>query len=175
MHLGRTVSLKICTNQGQHKKLLENARQKRKEVANKNNIDPEDVELWCVFDSEGEKDIDPFREACNSLLTLKDAHACVSRPSIEYWFLLHYENSGQLYEMSKDVVEHKKKHWKNWDKSQGLAKKRCAELQEKWQEGAKRAKERREQYEKDGETHPYRPPYTDMDKLVSRLHKLADE
>lgn len=175
LRLGRTVLLEICTDQGQHRKLVENARQKQKELAKKNGINREEVELWCVFDSEGERDSEQFKEACGSpLFKAKNAYACVSRPSIEYWFLLHYENSGQLYENSDQVVKQLQKHCKNWEKKQRLAEKRCTELQEKWQEGAQRAKERREQYEKDGETHPYRPPYTDMDKLVSRLHELAD-
>ncbi len=42
---------------------------------------------------------------------------CESMPSIEYWFLLHYENTNRHFPTSKDVIAELRKHIKQFDKS----------------------------------------------------------
>jgi hypothetical protein len=49
-----------------------------------------------------------------------------SMPSIEYWFLLHYENTNRFFGTSNKVIQVLRKHIPNFDKKEVFLR------QEKW-------------------------------------------
>lgn len=53
----------------------------------------------------------------------KDVLFCDSLPSIEYWFLLHYMDTGRLFNTSNDVVKEIKKYNSQFDKSEKFLRK----------------------------------------------------
>ncbi|MDO7213849.1 RloB domain-containing protein [Acinetobacter nosocomialis] len=45
-----------------------------------------------------------------------ELHILINNPSIEYWYLLHYEATGKHYQTSSEAEKHLKKHLKNYTK-----------------------------------------------------------
>lgn len=76
----------------------------------------------CVFDA----DVSTWNEVEKKKLDklrskyAKNKHVilCDSMPAIEYWFLLHYENTNRFFGTSKAVVQSLKQHLPDYDKSE---------------------------------------------------------
>jgi hypothetical protein len=59
----------------------------------------------------------------------KDVIICDSLPSIEYWLLLHYENTNKHFGTSERVIEELRKHIPNFDKTESFLSR------QKWVDG----------------------------------------
>lgn len=76
----------------------------------------------CVFDA----DVSTWNDVEKSKLDrLRNKYAkskrvllCDSMPSVEYWFLLHYENTNRHFGTSRSVVKNLRQHIPEYDKSE---------------------------------------------------------
>jgi len=75
----------------------------------------------CVFDTDVSQRLEAEKRKLNILLKKYSRKAnvifCNSLPSVEYWFLLHYENTNKHYSNSKAVERVLRKYLLNFDKS----------------------------------------------------------
>lgn len=86
--------------------------------------------IVCVFD----EDVSQWNESEKKLLedihrqydSHKDVVIASSMPSIEYWMLLHYENTNRYFGTSAKVIELLKKHLVGFDKKEHYLR------QDKW-------------------------------------------
>lgn len=61
-----------------------------------------------------------------SMMTLRGVVIASSMPSIEFWFLLHYENTNRFFGTSPKVIETLRKYLVNFDKKDQFLR------QDKW-------------------------------------------
>lgn len=84
----------------------------------------------CVFDEDVRQWNDVERQRMNEIHNNFDNNCQVviasSMPSIEYWFLLHYENTNRFFGTSAKVIEVLQKYLINFDKKEQFLR------QEKW-------------------------------------------
>lgn len=84
----------------------------------------------CVFDEDVRQWNDVERRRMDEIRNRYDGDERVviasSMPSIEYWFLLHYENTNRFFGTSNKVIEALRKHIRNFDKKDQFLR------QEKW-------------------------------------------
>lgn len=89
-----------------------------------------------------------------------------SMPSIEYWLLLHFENTNRFFGTSSKVIETLKKYLIGFDKKEQYLK------QEKWvnalidEDKMKQAHDRSKKLSHSGES------YTDMWKAIDEFENL---
>ncbi len=74
----------------------------------------EDVMQWNEKESQGINDL--HRKYDNH----ENVTLCGSMPSIEYWFLLHYENTNRYFGTSHDALCALKKHIPKFDKKESF-------------------------------------------------------
>lgn len=76
----------------------------------------------CVFDSDVSTWNDVEKAKLNRLRSKyaksKRVFLCDSLPSVEYWFLLHYENTNRHFGTSRAVVRELRQHIPDYDKSE---------------------------------------------------------
>lgn len=87
----------------------------------------ENIFVICVFDTDvfvdNESEYKKLEQLQNQYRKNKNLLFCKSFPSIEYWFLLHYENTNRPFNHSKEVETALKKYMINYEKkSQFLEK-----------------------------------------------------
>jgi hypothetical protein len=74
----------------------------------------------CVFDTDVSQRIETEKKKLNSLLRKygkkKNVIFCDSLPSVEYWFLLHFQNTNKYFIDSKTVEMDLKSFLSNYDK-----------------------------------------------------------
>lgn len=74
----------------------------------------------CVFDTDVSERVEAEKKKFTALLKKhekkKNVIFCDSLPSIEYWFLLHYQNTNRHFNNSKDVEKGLKAFMENYDK-----------------------------------------------------------
>ena len=74
----------------------------------------------CVFDTDVSERVDAEKKKFTALLKKyekkKNVIFCDSLPSIEYWFLLHYQNTNRHFNNSKDVEKALKLFLSNYEK-----------------------------------------------------------
>lgn len=84
----------------------------------------------CVFDEDVRQWNDAERKRMDEIHNKYDENGQVviasSMPSIEYWFLLHYENTNRFFGTSTKVIEALRKYLTNFDKKDQFLR------QEKW-------------------------------------------
>lgn len=108
--LGKT-SVVIKKNYCKLKGEIEAIKQKIDEILRNNG------RALCVFDA----DVDEVRNFLNNYKNTPKVLICDSMPSIEYWFLLHYEEKyGAM--TSKEVLTNLKKYVINYDKTEHFLK-----------------------------------------------------
>jgi len=75
----------------------------------------------CVFDVDVSHRVDAEKKKLMHLLKKyskkKNVIFCDSLPSVEYWFLIHYENTNKHFNNSKDVERKLKKYIVKYEKS----------------------------------------------------------
>ncbi len=79
-------------------------------------VDPEFDQVWCVFDTEREKDNNQFLQAVE-LAEKNSFDVAVSNPSFEYWYLLHYEETNRPFTSSDELCYHLCKYIPGYEKS----------------------------------------------------------
>ncbi len=86
--------------------------------------------IVCVFDEDVRQWNDSERKRMDEIHQKYDTNKNViiasSMPSIEYWLLLHFENTNRYFGSSAKVIESLKKHLVGFDKKEHFLK------QEKW-------------------------------------------
>ncbi|NDV60038.1 RloB domain-containing protein [Bacteroides sp. 519] len=87
---------------------------------------------------------------------------CDSLQCIEYWFILHYEDTCPAHTNSNDTVKHLKKHISDYDKSEKYLKNSSWVERLNMSENLEKALVRAERY-KEGQS------YTKVYKAVLRL------
>jgi len=74
----------------------------------------------CVFDTDVSQRVEAEKKKLNSLLRkyskLKNVIFCDSLPSVEYWFLLHFQHTNKYFIDSKAVERELKSFLSNYDK-----------------------------------------------------------
>lgn len=123
----------------------------------------------CVFDEDVRQWNDVERRRMDDIRNRYDGDERVviasSMPSIEFWFLLHYENTNRFFGTSNKVIEALRKHIRNFDKKDQFLR------QEKWvammieENRMVGASERAKRLGHSGES------YSDFWKAVDRLEK----
>lgn len=86
-----------------------------------------DATVLCVFDADNSL---RNKSEANQLLRLKNKYKsrknviiCDTMPSIEYWFLIHYEQTRSGFASSREVTLALKKYIRNYDKSKKFLEK----------------------------------------------------
>jgi hypothetical protein len=107
----------------------------------------DDIFIICVFDTDvsarNEREHERLKQLQNKYKDHKNLLFCDSFPSIEYWFLLHYEQTYRHFSTSKEVEKALKKHMTDYTKTSKFLEKDkwvrdlCAE--EKLEQAIKRA------------------------------------
>jgi len=89
-----------------------------------------DIFIICVFDADVVKrdknEREKLEQLQNEYRKNENVLFCKSSPSIEYWFLLHYEDSNPRFNNAKNVETSLKKYINNYKKTAQFLKK------EKW-------------------------------------------
>lgn len=89
-----------------------------------------DIFIICVFDADvatrNESERKKLEQLQNKYRKNKNVLFCKSLPSIEYWFLLHYEHTNRYFKDAKVVEVALKKHISNYEKTTQFLEK------EKW-------------------------------------------
>ena len=109
----RTLDVLIIKGISDPKKLLEIA------IREKSGLTYPDIdEVWCVFDKEQAGTNPHFDESIN-IARKHGINLAVSNPSIEFWFLLHYEYTNCPFQNANQVIArlqgHLPKYCKNMD------------------------------------------------------------
>jgi hypothetical protein len=117
-------------------------------------------EIWCAFDVDQHPLLKEARQQAES----NGIHLAISNPSIELWFLLHFEN--QTAHIHRDDALHKvKTYMKDYDKTlQSLDA-----LNDKLTDANERARKLDEKHEGDGTNFPENNPSSGMWRLVESL------
>lgn len=93
---------------------LQDMDRKISEVINSNGI------AICVFETDVSERVDAEKKKFTALLKKyskkKNVIFCDSLPSIEYWFLLHYQNTNKYFYNSKAIEKELKAFMENYDK-----------------------------------------------------------
>jgi hypothetical protein len=88
------------------------------------------ISVICVFDADvfayNESERKKLERLQNKYRKYKNVLFCDSLPSIEYWFLLHYENTNRHFNNAKTVEAALKKHVADYEKTTQFLEK------EKW-------------------------------------------
>jgi hypothetical protein len=75
----------------------------------------------CLFDTDVSQRVEAEKKKLNSLLKKysrkENVVFCDSLPSVEYWFLLHYENTNKHFNNSEAVERDLRKYLLNFEKS----------------------------------------------------------
>ena len=75
----------------------------------------------CVFDTDVSQRVEAEKKKLNSLLKKysrkENVIFCDSLPSVEYWFLLHYENTNKHFNNSEAVARELRKYLLTFEKS----------------------------------------------------------
>jgi hypothetical protein len=91
----------------------------------------DDIVVICVFDSDvsthNESERKKLEQLQNKYRKNKNILLCNSLPSIEYWFLLHHENTNRHFRDAKAVENALKKYISDYEKT-----KRFLKENEKW-------------------------------------------
>jgi len=84
----------------------------------------------CVFDTDVSQRVEAEKKKLNALLKKygkkKNVFFCDSLPSVEYWFLLHFQNSNRHFNDSEAVERELKSFLQNFEKKTAFLEK------EKW-------------------------------------------
>lgn len=117
----------------------------------------------CVFDADVSTWNDTEKEKLDKLRLKysKNKHVllCDSMPAVEYWFLLHYENTNRYFGTSKATVQALKQHIPDYDKSESFLGNRKWVAEMSGDGKLERAYERAKQFGVDGQSY-------------SRIHKV---
>lgn len=89
-----------------------------------------DIFIICVFDvdvaTRNESERDELKRLQNKYRKEKNVLFCTSLPSIEYWFLLHYEETNRYFKDAKAVEDVLKRYITNYERTRQFLEK------EKW-------------------------------------------
>jgi hypothetical protein len=72
-------------------------------------------EVWCVFDREATHEQNTFAQAVG-VAGKKRIRLAVSNPAFEYWFLLHFVETGRPFEDAQELTQELKKHIPKYEK-----------------------------------------------------------
>lgn len=85
------------------------------------------VFIICVFDldviNRDNKEKAKYDKLINKYKRYNNILFCTSLPSIEYWFLLHYEKTNKYFKDSEAVAKELKKYIKDYNKKEDYLKK----------------------------------------------------
>lgn len=129
----------------------------------------EGTELICLFDEDVKQWNEKEKQRIKELHQKYDNDARVtlgcSMPSIEYWFLLHYENTNRHLKTSLDAIKALKKYIPQFEKKEDFLRYSdwVAELLKENRMGI--ATDRAQKFGKSGES------YTDVWKAIEHLNK----
>lgn len=119
----------------------------------------------CVFDADVSTWNDTEKEKLDKLRLKysKNKHVllCDSMPAVEYWFLLHYENTNRYFGTSKATIQALKQYIPDYDKSEGFLSNRKWVAEMSGDGKLERACERAKQFGVDGQSY-------------SRIHKFFE-
>jgi hypothetical protein len=86
-----------------------------------------DIFIICVFDTDvatrNEREREKLEELKNKYQNNENVLFCESFPSIEYWFLLHYEHTNHYFRDARAVEIALKRHINNYEKTTQFLKK----------------------------------------------------
>lgn len=121
----------------------------------------------CVFDEDVRQWNDTEKKRMADIHRMYDGHDKVviasSMPSIEYWFLLHYENTNRFFGTSEKVMEALRKHILNFDKKEQFLK------QEKWVASMIEEDRMTAAYERAKQPNHSSPSFSNMWKAIDRM------
>lgn len=134
----------------------------------------DEADVICVFDA----DVSKRNEIENQRLqALKEKYAtsdnvciCDSLQCIEYWFILHFEDTCPLHNNGNDTVKLLKKYIPNYDKTEKYLEKAIWVQQMSTNENMKNAHERAIRHQ-NGNSYTY--VYKAVDRLDGALHYNA--
>lgn len=90
----------------------------------------DDIHVVCVFDRDvsthNQKERERLNHLMNQYMNNENVIFCDSLPSIEYWFLLHYENTNRSFKDSKAAEDALRKFIPDYEKTAQFLEK------EKW-------------------------------------------
>ncbi len=109
----QTVVVIECACGGYAGRVVELAIEQRDKAKKEEN--PFDI-IWCVFDTEG---IDQKEEFLKAIANAKkrEFNLAISNPCVEYWFILHFEQTTASLANADDAVKRLKIHEPDYEKS----------------------------------------------------------
>lgn len=167
-----TVTIEVVGGAGQARTVIataidkRNARRSAYQRASRHgqSADPPFEEVWCVFDREGQYEVEGFWNAV-ARADQESIQLAISNPCFEYWYLLHFRDTGAFFHSGRELQQELRQHVANYAKNMDLFDQLYAQTN--------RAVERaRRQYEQ----HPDRiqdrfpNPSTTVYQLVERLY-----
>lgn len=76
--------------------------------------------------------IEEFREYCVQLKACENVSVLVNTPCLEFWYLLHFKETGKYYAKCEDAEKVlKKSHLKDYEKTQKYYKKKNNDIYKK--------------------------------------------
>jgi hypothetical protein len=123
-------------------------------------------EIWCVFDVDQHSSLDQALDKARA----HQLSVILSNPCFEFWFLLHFEQTGQAFLHCKRLVEHLgKKHLPGYDKGADV----FDQLNPHKELAIRRSKSLfRQQWQHENDLRRCNP-CTQVHRLVERLQKIA--
>lgn len=85
----------------------------KKRAASKSTIQSEYDEIYCVIDIDRHKSLAEALDTAHA----NDLIIILSNPCFEYWYILHFEKTGQAFYHHRDVVKKLKSYYPKYDKA----------------------------------------------------------
>jgi hypothetical protein len=116
-----TVKISIIDSDGKTApfQIIERAIMTRENFKTRQEWEEDEDELWCVFDTEDGSNASGLLEAY-SKADREEIKLAVSNPSFEYWYLLHYEETGREFLNADAVISRLRRFMKEYEKNKSV-------------------------------------------------------
>jgi len=116
-----TITIEIYGRAGQANEVVTEAMQRRDQrqtaydraTRRKQNADPPFDQVWCVFDREGQHEVAGFHEAVQRA-SHGQIKLAISNPCFEYWYLLHFHDTGTPFHHGQEVKQALRRYIENY-------------------------------------------------------------
>ncbi len=127
-----------------------------------NDWDADLDQIWAVFDTE-QVGTHPDLKRAMQLAIDNQVNLAISNPAVEYWFLLHFENTNRPFQNADQLCDALRRHIPGYNKSKPV----YLLLRDQMEDALQRAKGFRDQSSENWEDLPN--PSTGIDQLVLKI------
>lgn len=122
-----TITIRVVDGAGQANQVINTAiaqRNERRRTYQRahqhgQSADPPFDAIWCVFDREARYELATFQQAVHRA-DQEQIQLAISNPSFEYWYLLHFRDTGAFFDNSAAVQRELRRYLPAYQKAQDV-------------------------------------------------------